>query len=80
MKEDTLWAKKGHEVAFGQDYYEISDNNKDYNEKIIVNDCDVNFGVRGRNFEVIYSKNYGGLISYKFNGQHGKLPVFMLKL
>ncbi|MBS4955851.1 MAG: DUF4981 domain-containing protein [Clostridium sp.] len=69
LKENTLWAKKGHEVAFGQDYYEISDNNKEYNEKIIVNDCDVNFGVRGRNFEVIYSKNYGGLISYKFNGR-----------
>ncbi|WP_195514904.1 glycoside hydrolase family 2 TIM barrel-domain containing protein [Paraclostridium bifermentans] len=69
LKNDTLWAQKGYEVAFGQDYYEILDNNEEYDGKIIVNDCDVNFGVRGRNFEVIYSKNYGGLISYKFNGR-----------
>ncbi|MBM6817733.1 DUF4981 domain-containing protein, partial [Clostridium saudiense] len=69
LKNDTLWAQKGYEVAFGQDYYEILDNNEEYDGKIIINDCDVNFGVRGRNFEVIYSKNYGGLISYKFNGR-----------
>lgn len=69
LKKDTLWAQKGYEVAFGQDYYEILDNNEEYDGKIIINDCDVNFGVRGRNFEVIYSKNYGGLISYKFNGR-----------
>lgn len=69
LKNDTLWAQKGYEVAFGQDYYEILDNNEEYDGKIIVNDCDVNLGVRGRNFEVIYSKNYGGLISYKFNGR-----------
>lgn len=69
LKNDTLWAQKGYEVAFGQDYYEILDNNEEYDGKIIINDCDVNFGVRGENFEVIYSKNYGGLISYKFNGR-----------
>ena len=71
LSEDSIWAAKGFEVAFGQDYYEIKDeiDKESKANKIIVSDCDVNFGVRGLNFEVIYSKNYGGMISYKYNGK-----------
>ncbi|EKY25798.1 glycoside hydrolase family 2 TIM barrel-domain containing protein [Clostridium celatum] len=78
LKEDTLWGNKGYEVAFGQDYYEVIEK---YNEdlvknnittdksRIVISDCSINFGVRGEKFEVIYSKNYGGMISYKYNGK-----------
>ncbi|MEN8078336.1 glycoside hydrolase family 2 TIM barrel-domain containing protein [Clostridioides difficile] len=70
LKDDNKWANKGHEVAFGQDYYEVKkDNNSINSNKIYVSDCNVNFGVRGENFEVIYSKLYGGMISYKYGGR-----------
>ena len=71
LSEDNLWADKGFELAFGQDSYYIK-NIQDKELKlnnIVVSDCDVNFGVRGLDFEAIYSKNCGGMISYKYNGK-----------
>lgn len=70
LKEDTLWANSGHEVAFGQMIYTVSgETNPAIKEKVTVADCDVNFGVRGEHFHVIYSKSYGGMISYKYKGK-----------
>lgn len=67
LKEDTLWAEKGLEVAFGQYEFIIEEEALDSDKKIIVSNSDFNFGVRGDNFEVLYSKNLGGIISYKYN-------------
>ena len=74
LKDDNKWASKGHEIAFGQDYYEVKnttniDSLNIKSNKIYVSDCNANFGVRGENFEVIYSKVYGGMISYKYGGR-----------
>lgn len=69
LKENTLWAKSGHEVAFGQYSYKV-ENHKPVNKPgVIVVDGDNNFGVRGDNFHAIYSKPYGGLTSYKYMGK-----------
>ena len=67
LKEDTLWAQEGFEVAFGQYEYSVEEKNIELDKKIVVSNCDFNFGVRGENFEVLYSKNFGGMISYKYN-------------
>lgn len=70
LKEDTLWAKRGHEVAFGQMVYKVQEEAQSMtSEKVTVADCDVNFGVRGEHFHIIYSKSYGGMISYKYKGK-----------
>lgn len=70
LKEDTLWAKRGHEVAFGQMVYKVQEEaQREKKEKVTVADCDVNFGVRGEHFHIMYSKSYGGMISYKYKGK-----------
>lgn len=68
LKEDTKWAHKGHEIAYGQYVYSVKGEEKVNRGKVVVSDCDVNLGVRGKNFHVIYSKNYGGMVSYKYLG------------
>lgn len=68
LKEDTKWAHKGHEIAYGQYVYSIKGEEKVNRGKVVVSDCDVNLGVRGENFHVIYSKSYGGMVSYKYLG------------
>ncbi|MCI8559895.1 MAG: DUF4981 domain-containing protein [Dorea sp.] len=79
LKEDTIWAKRGHETAFGQYIYRIgqvlpagwdkSAGRKEGAAKkpVIINSAH-NIGVRGDNFEMLFSKMYGGLVSYKFAG------------
>lgn len=68
LSEDTKWAHKGHEIAYGQYVYSIKGEEKVNRGKVVVSDCDVNLGVRGKKFHVIYSKNYGGMVSYKYLG------------
>ncbi len=68
LKEDTLWADRGHEVAYGQYVYKVEVEENRNLEKIIVSNCEFNFGVRGEHFEILFSKAYGGLISYKHRG------------
>ncbi|MBD7914986.1 DUF4981 domain-containing protein [Clostridium sp. Sa3CUN1] len=67
LNKDTLWANKGYEVNFGQAIYNINDC-KGYNEvlenrefKIIHGD--VNIGVMGEDFKMMFSIQEGGLIS-----------------
>lgn len=69
LKEDAIWAKKGHEISFGQYIYKITGDEVEILEKIKVSDSDCNFGVKGEHFHVIYSKSYGSMISYKYKGK-----------
>ena len=70
LSEDTTWASKGHEVAFGQKVFEIKEEIKDtFNDKIKVVHGDVNIGVHGENFKVIFSKQEGGIVSLRYNGK-----------
>ena len=69
LKKKTLWAEAGHEVAFGQYVYQVEETEK-------LSECGVelvkslhNIGVRGENFQVMFSVLNGGLVSYKYAGR-----------
>lgn len=66
---DTVWAERGHEVAFGQYVYEITKPAVTCEKNLTVIKSDHNIGVRGEHFEVIFSILYGGLVSYKYAGK-----------
>lgn len=69
LKEDTLWAKKGHEVAFGQYVYKNKENEKVCEKPIEVIYGKLNIGVKGENFDVLFSGLNGGLTSYRYAGK-----------
>ena len=69
LKEDTAWAPKGHEVAFGQYVYKVQGERKKCGKKIEVIRSTHNIGLRGESFEVIFSGLNGGLASYKYGGK-----------
>lgn len=69
LKEDTVWGKRGHEVAFGQGVYEVeapAETEKPAKFEVIRSNHD--FGVRGENFDVMFSDLNGGLVSYRYGG------------
>lgn len=68
LKEDTLWAKAGHEVAFGQKVYKKPFVWKTNSSPLRVIHGKVNLGVKGDGFEVLFSALSGGLVSYRYAG------------
>lgn len=69
LKEDNLWGDAGHEVAYGQAVFgkrEISKPRKGWME---VAEGWNNIGVRGDDFEILFSKIHGGLVSYVYAGK-----------
>lgn len=70
LREDTLWAQAGHEVAFGQTVYRVEAPAKSCvcTKPITVVKGQNNIGVSGENFEVLFSGLYGGLTSYRYGG------------
>lgn len=97
LKEDTLWAPRGFEVAFGQGVWEVDeaeipspaeaaaclDLGKGEREQhfrankplgtfadkpLHIVQGDINLGVQGDGFEILFSSAQGCLISYKYNG------------
>lgn len=69
LREDTLWAKRGHEVSFSQ--YVMKKPAAPYScagkpEFIEGNN---NFAVRGEHFSAIFSRISVGLVSYKYAGR-----------
>ena len=69
LKEDKVWAKAGHEVAFGQYVYKVEVPKKACSEGVEVIRSTHNIGVRGTHFEVLFSVLNGGLTSYKYAGK-----------
>ena len=69
LKEDTVWAEAGHEVAFGQYVYKVEEPKKVCPEEVKVIRSTHNIGVRGAHFEVLFSVLNGGLVSYKYAGK-----------
>ena len=69
LKEDTLWANAGYEVAFGQHTYTVEGEQKvcALPVELILNKHDI--GVKGENFHAIFSVGEGGLVSYKYGGK-----------
>lgn len=70
LKEDTSWAKKGHEVAFGQGVIAVvrSIPSKKATPFTVTHGTH-NIGVRGENFDVLFSDLNGGLTSYRYAGK-----------
>lgn len=85
LKQDTLYAARGHEVSFGQKVYRPvnHDNHTIYAplsgayKPFRVTKGVVNVGVKGDNFEVLFSYLYGGLVSYRYGGKEmiEKVPM-----
>lgn len=83
LKEDTLWAKAGHEVAFGEASFRVEEE-RDSAAGVPVYGAGVdicvkkpfrvirghnNIGVRGEEFEALFSTLHGGLVSYRYAGR-----------
>ena len=70
LKEDTLWAQRGHEVAFGQGIYEIKvSRQRKVQSYMKVTDGTYNLGIKGEHFEVLFDKGGKGLVSYVYGGR-----------
>lgn len=70
LKEDTLWAKAGHEVAFGQNVFKVSGKKeKAKNLPLKVIHGKLNLGIKGEEFDVLFSGLNGGLVSYRYAGK-----------
>lgn len=70
LKEDTIWAKKGYEISFGQKAVTVLTGKKqrtDDKKKLEIIQGDVNIGVKGDGFLVMFSKSEGGIISLCYN-------------
>ena len=81
LREDTLWAKAGHEVAYGQHIWhpdpsftcKASGEGKCFTDttqrrmEIIHGWC--NTGVKGEDFDILFSGLHGGLVSYRYGGK-----------
>ena len=70
LKADTLWAKAGHEVAFGQGVIaNIAPAAKTRTVPFVVTCGTHNIGVRGEHFDALFSDLNGGLTSYRYAGK-----------
>jgi beta-galactosidase len=70
LKESTLWAEEGYEIAFGQFVYQVGTKElAQVNGNLRVVYGDVNIGVHGRDFTVIFSKGAGTLVSLNYAGK-----------
>ncbi|MBE5835337.1 MAG: DUF4981 domain-containing protein [Butyrivibrio sp.] len=69
LKEENVWGKVGHEVAYGQQV--ISDKVKAFETKKKIETVigDYNIGIRGDNFTVLFSREGKGLTSYRYGGK-----------
>ena len=69
LRKKTLWAEAGHEVAFGQYAYQVEGEKKTPCSSVEIVKSVHNIGVRGENFQVMFSVLNGGLVSYKYAGR-----------
>lgn len=73
LKEDMIWAKAGHEAAFAQKVYAprktVKSKENQNGAKLSVIHGKWNLGVKGENFDALFSCNCGGLVSYRYMGR-----------
>ncbi len=77
LKEDMSWADAGHEVAFGQKIYKKIPAFHASEKPIRVVHGKVNIGVKGKDFDCLFSMLSGGLVSYRYAGKEmiEKIPM-----
>lgn len=70
LKEDSLWAAAGYEIAFGEYVFTEKENQKSSiptgNFKVVHGD--VNIGIHGKEFSILFSKQVGSIISLNYFG------------
>jgi beta-galactosidase len=71
LKENTLWADAGYEIAFGQFVFQVKAEEKSaaVQGDLRVVEGDVNIGVHGRDFTILFSKQAGSLVSLNYAGK-----------
>jgi len=72
LKEHTLWADADYEIAFGQHVFTMNNNKEieiETTGELRVAHGDVNIGVHGRDFTIMFSKQFGSLISLNYAGR-----------
>ena len=77
LKEDMGWADAGYEVAFGQKIYKKISAFHASERPIRVVHGKVNIGVKGEDFDCLFSMLSGGLVSYRYAGKEmiEKIPM-----
>ena len=77
LKEDMGWADAGYEVAFGQKIYKKLSAFHASEKPIRVVHGKVNIGVKGEDFDCLFSMLNGGLVSYRYAGKEmiEKIPM-----
>lgn len=70
LKHDTDWAPAGHEAAFGECVRKVGSGTKEAEaaakSTMTVVHGDVNIGVRGDGFQVMFSRADGGIVSLRY--------------
>ncbi|MBR4953545.1 MAG: DUF4981 domain-containing protein [Oscillospiraceae bacterium] len=68
LREDTLWAKRGHEIAFGQKIYKRPFSEHSCSGAVkVIRGWNI-IGVHGENFKALFSCLSAGLVSYVYKG------------
>ncbi len=68
LAEDCNYARCGHEICFGQFIKTIEEAEKSVVKPMQIIHGDVNIGVKGDGFHVMFSKSEGGLASLQYDG------------
>ncbi len=70
LKEDRLWAEKGHEFAFAQEAVAISGEKTSavFEKPVFVKDNSC-VGVHGKDFSMLFDKRQGGIVSLVYGGR-----------
>lgn len=69
LREDTLWAKAGHEIAYGQVVLGEFKVPRESKQKLKVVKGFNNIGIQGEDFELLFTGYNRGLASYKYKGK-----------
>lgn len=69
LRDDTLWAKRGHEVAFGQGVFRTAASTFVSCGPLKVVKGNYNIGVKGNHFSVMFSREKGTITSYNYGGK-----------
>ena len=69
LRDDELWARRGHEIAYGQGIFRNAVSTYITCSPIKVVKGDYNIGVKGKDFSVLFSTVLGNIVSYKYAGK-----------
>ncbi len=69
LKEDTVWAKAGYEIAFGQQTVGAPALPSIAAKPLSAVKGTLNWGAHGDGFDAVFSKHFRGLVSYRWGGR-----------